>query len=165
MAHRRIYIHEDKSNNAIDFFGDVYNENKNDSEVAKVLRDEFERQRLEKDEELRKARIEKELGQYASSPVFNLISRKVDLKDEISTYKGHFISRLTPSLLIDISLCLFISLVIGAMFTAVDAIITLLGSLVGTVPVLILIDWIDYMWKLSKLEKELDDIERRISKR
>lgn len=165
MSHRRIYVHEDKSNNAIDFFGDVYNENKNDSEVAKVLRDEFERQRLEKESQARSARIEKELGQYASSPVFNLISRKVDLKDEISTYKGHFLSRLTPSLLIDISLCLFISLVIGAMFTAVDAIITLLGSLVGTVPVLILIEWIDYSWKVSRLERELNDIERRISKR
>ena len=46
MAHRRIYVHDDKLHNAVDLFGDVY-DNK-DSEVAKVLREEFDRQREER---------------------------------------------------------------------------------------------------------------------
>lgn len=72
MAHRRIYVREDKDNNAIDFFGDT---DKNNKELIKAFREELEYDRNQR----KLAELERDSNKYP-------VSRSVDLKSQRRTY-------------------------------------------------------------------------------
>lgn len=127
MAQRRIYVHEDKSHNAIDFFGDTYDRS---SEVAKVLRDEFDRQR----EERMKDDLDREFSNIPCKESTYLKADKELYTSLIARWKLYTV------LLIETLIIIFVSAYIGYYYkSASEAFFVFVCTSIGAYPITFLL--------------------------
>ncbi len=127
MAQRRIYVHEDKEHNAIDFFGDTYDRG---SEVAQVLRDEFDRQR----EERIKDDLDREFGNIPCKESTYLKADKELYTSLIARWKLYTV------LLIETLVILFVSAYIGYYYkSAFEAFFVFICAVIGVYPITFLL--------------------------
>lgn len=134
MAQRRIYIHEDKNHNAIDFFGDTY---ERDSEVAKVLRDEFDRQR----EERAKDDLDREFGSVPCKESTYLKADKELYTSLIARWRLYTV--LLIETLIETLIIIFVSAYIGYYYkSAFKGFFVFICASIGAYPITFLVYFI-----------------------
>jgi len=163
MDYRRIYIHNDKSNNAIDIFGDIYDNR--DSEVTKLLKEELKRQEEE--------RLEKKMNEepkadvvdsYLPPEIIYNIQRKVRIEGELASLNRPMRKRLGFIVLIDIIICIILGIGLGSCCGAIFGVLVFIGMIIGSLPTLCIIEVIDHYSKLIWYKKRLDKVNRVLYK-
>ncbi len=161
MAHRRIYVHEDKEHNAIDLFGDTDTNNK---ELIEAFRKELEHDREER--ELMEMRREErefdddisydEYRRYHSSIIPKSIELKSKRKDLIESH-----SKDTLHIGCGSVFTAFLIIMVGCIYDEIilSILIVILGTILPTLLIIAISNGI-YKAKLALLNNEIREAER-----